>query len=331
MDSILIVGAGAWGTALAVLCERRGHAVTLWSRSLTEEINHTRTNARHLPGVNVPQPIVVTSNLRANPDIGFVIWATPSTALEEISRQLAESGTVAPDAICVSAVKGIELTSGLRMSEVLGRNFPNHAQAVLSGPNHAIEIARKIPSATVVGSDQPEVAGTVQALLASPEFRVYTSPDVAGIEIGGALKNIFALGAGIGDGLGLGDNAKAALVTRALAELVRLGIQLGGRRETFYGLSGVGDLMVTCFSRHSRNRRAGELLAEGKRLAEVTEILGTMPEGIPTTRSVYRLAQKLGLNAPITTQVYRVLEEQAEASEALRRLLERELRPEADE
>jgi glycerol-3-phosphate dehydrogenase (NAD(P)+) len=296
-----------------------------------EEINQTRTNFRHLPGVSIPESIVVTRDLRANTDTGFVIWATPSTALEEISRQLAASKTVSLEAICVSAVKGIELTSGLRMSEVLRRSFPRHAQAVISGPNHAIEIARRIPSATVIGSERPEVAGTVQALLASPEFRVYTSPDVAGIEIGGALKNIFALGAGISDGLGLGDNGKAALVTRALAELVRLGIRLGGRRETFYGLSGAGDLMVTCFGRHSRNRRAGELLAQGKRLAEVTEILGTMPEGIPTTRSVYRLVQKLALNAPITTQVYRVLEEQAEPSEALRRLLERELRPEADE
>ena len=331
MDSILIVGAGAWGTALAGLCARRGHAVSLWSRSLADEINQTRTNDRHLPGVNIPESIVVTSDLRANADTGFVIWTTPSTSLEPISRQLAESGTVPEEAICISAVKGIELLHGLRMSEVLRRNFPQHALAVLSGPNHAIEIARKIPSATVVGSERPEIASAVQALLASPEFRVYTSPDVAGIEIGGALKNIFALGAGIGDGLGLGDNAKAALVTRALAELVRLGIQLGGRRDTFYGLSGAGDLMVTCFGRHSRNRRAGELLAQRKSLAEVTEFLGTMPEGIPTTRSVYRLVQKLTLNAPITTQVYRVLEEQAEPSEALRRLLQRELRPEADE
>ena len=266
MARIAILGAGGWGTALATLAANKGHEVSLWARSeaSADELLWTRVNQRHLPGVIIPPEVQITSQLTPVSEADYVFWTTPSTALATIAEKVAGSVILRRSAVSVSCVKGFAHERLLRMSEVLAAAFPQSRVAVLSGPNHAEEIARFIPSATVIGSSSEAVASHLQQILSTNAFRVYSSSDIAGIELGGALKNIFALAAGMCDGLGLGDNSKAALVTRSLAELTRLGTALGGKRETFHGLSGMGDLVVTCFSRYSRNRRVGERLARGE-------------------------------------------------------------------
>jgi glycerol-3-phosphate dehydrogenase (NAD(P)+) len=227
-------------------------------------------------------------------------------------------------------VKGLEKGTGLRMSEILASIFPGRPIAVLSGPNHAAEVARSVPTASVIGTPSEEIGKHLQRIISTKTFRTYTSSDLVGIEVGGALKNIFAIAAGIGDGLGLGDNSKAALITRSLAELIRLGSALGGKRETFQGLSGVGDLVVTCFGRHSRNRRVGERLGRGETLGQIQHSMQMVAEGVPTTKSARECALKLEVKTPIIDEVYSILYENAPPSEAIERLLKRELRPEED-
>jgi glycerol-3-phosphate dehydrogenase (NAD(P)+) len=332
MAKISILGAGGWGTALAVLAASAGHEVTLWVRSeaSADRLRSDRLNPLRLPGVTIPYEVQITSQLEPASTADYVLWATPSTALAEIAARVSNSITLRPDTVLISCVKGLAHEQLLRMSEVLALAFPQNKVAVLSGPNHAEEVARFIPSATVIGSSSDAVAAHLQLLLSSNAFRVYSSTDIAGIEFGGALKNIFALAAGISDGLGLGDNSKAALVTRSLAELTRLGTALGGRRETFQGLSGMGDLVVTCFSRYSRNRRVGERLARGESLARIIESMGTTAEGVPTTRTAWELATRAKVDAPIIQAVYSILYEKLPPTEAMNRLLSRGLRPEAD-
>jgi glycerol-3-phosphate dehydrogenase (NAD(P)+) len=260
----------------------------------------------------------------------YLLWATPSTALGEIARSLLESRYLTKNPVMVSCVKGLDHQRYQRMTEILEDVFPELSTAVLSGPNHAEEVARSIPSATVIASQEPEIAEHLQLIFSTKTFRVYTSTDVVGVEIGGALKNIFALGAGLCDGLGLGDNSKAAFVTRSLAELIRIGTALGGRRETFQGLSGVGDLVGTCFSRHSRNRGVGERLARGEPLDYITESMGTVAEGIPTTRSAIYLGEKLSVETPLIREIHSILYGSTPPAEAMQRLLARDLRPEED-
>jgi len=260
----------------------------------------------------------------------YLLWATPSTALGEIARSLLESKYLTKNSVMVSCVKGLDHQRYRRMTEILEDVFPEISTAVLSGPNHAEEVARSIPSATVIASREPEIAEHLQSILSTKTFRVYTSADVVVVEIGGALKNIFALGAGLCDGLGLGDNSKAAFVTRSLAELIRIGTALGGRRETFQGLSGVGDLVGTCFSRHSRNRGVGERLARGEPLEHITESMGTVAEGIPTTRSAIHLGERLSVETPIIREIHSILYGSIPPAEAMQRLLARDLRPEED-
>jgi glycerol-3-phosphate dehydrogenase (NAD(P)+) len=331
MAKISILGAGGWGTALAILAADAGHDVTLWARNepSADRLRSNRLNPPRLPGVSIPYEVQITSQLELTGKADYVLWATPSTALAEIAERVSNSIALPPDTVLVSCVKGLAHEQLLRMSEVLALVFPQNKVAVLSGPNHAEEVARFIPSATVVGSSSEAVAAHLQQLLSSNAFRVYSSTDIAGIEFGGALKNIFALAAGISDGLGLGDNSKAALVTRALAELTRLGTALGGKRETFQGLSGVGDLVVTCFSRYSRNRRVGERLARGESLTRIIESMGTTAEGVPTTRSAWELAARAKVDAPIIQAVYSILYDKLSPTEAMNRLLSRDLRPEA--
>jgi glycerol-3-phosphate dehydrogenase (NAD(P)+) len=228
----------------------------------------------------------------------------------------------------MSCTKGIEHGTGMRMSTVLEQHFPNQAVAVLSGPNLAVEVARGLPSATVLGCRDRGVAEELQTLLGSARFRVYTSEEVVGIELGGALKNIFAIPAGVSDGFGFGDNSKAALVTRSLAELVRLGVAMGGDARTFQGLSGVGDLIATCFSQHSRNRTLGEQLGRGESLEQVTRGMKTVAEGIPTARSAYECARRLGIETPIIDQVYAVLHEGKSPPQAMKELLGRDQKSE---
>jgi glycerol-3-phosphate dehydrogenase (NAD(P)+) len=332
MDSVSIVGAGGWGTALAVLVAKNGYNVCLWCRNpeFARILDRDRNNHRYLPGVSIPRSVVIISELAEAAQAHTILFATPSIALRTISRSLASSISPGSPAIIVSVVKGLERETGLRMSEILALNLPGHPIAVISGPNHAIEVARSAPTASVIGAPTEEIGKQLQRIFSTKTFRTYTSSDLVGIEVGGALKNIFAIAAGIGDGLGLGDNSKAALITRSLAELIRLGLALGGKRETFQGLSGVGDLMVTCFGRHSRNRRVGERLGRGETLDQIQHSMQTVAEGVPTTRSARECARKLGIKTPIIDEVYSILYENAPPSEAIDRLLKRDLRPEED-
>jgi glycerol-3-phosphate dehydrogenase (NAD(P)+) len=332
MATISVIGAGGWGTALAVLIAKNGHAVHWWTRrkELAETLERERFNHRYLPGVPIPKSIVITNQLSEAANADVILLVTPSTALRAIVGALAANAFVRPSTILISAVKGIEHGTGLRMSEILAATFPNHPIAVLSGPNHAVEVANFTPTATVIGASSEEVGKKLQQIISTRSFRAYTSSDVVGIELGGALKNIFAIAAGIADGLGLGDNSKAALITRSLAEMARLGLALGGKRETFQGLSGAGDLIVTCFSRHSRNRRVGERIGRGESLREIQSSMQTVAEGVPTVRSARDCAIRLAVTTPIIDEVNSVLYENASPAEAMDRLISRAFRPEED-
>ena len=328
---IAILGAGSWGTALAVWLAAQGHAVTLWGHDPAHIrcLRETGTNAKYLPGVALPPSVALADDLAAASGADLLVFVTPSRALREAAGRVRERVQLAPDATLLSCTKGIEYGTGARMSEILAECLPRHAVAVLSGPSHAEEVARQSPAAVVVGCARDGTAVRLQSVFTAGALRAYTSEDIAGIELGGALKNIFAIAAGVSDGLGFGDNAKAALVTRCLAELVRLGVQLGGRRETFQGLSGIGDLMVTCFSQHSRNRRVGERLGRGESLDAITASMSMVAEGVPTTRSAYARAKQLGIETPVLDQVYAVLHERRSPEEAWRGLFLREPKPES--
>jgi glycerol-3-phosphate dehydrogenase (NAD(P)+) len=326
---IAIIGAGGWGTALAALWAKQEKKITLWGHNpeRVERIKATRENPDYLADAKLSSSITVTSDLAVCAEADLVVFVTPSTALREIAQKL--RGIVSSgDAIFLSCTKGIEHGKGLRMSEILGEAFPGHRIAVLSGPNLAIEVSRGLPTATVIGCRQSDVAKLLQQHLGSSRFRIYTSEEVTGIELGGALKNIFAIAAGVSDGFGLGDNSKSALVTRSLAELLRLGTAMGGKPTTFYGLSGAGDLIATCFSGHSRNRRVGERLGRGQSLGEVVSTMKTVAEGIPTTKSAFECARRLGIETPIIDEVYAVLYEGKSPPQALQDLLERDQKAE---
>ena len=328
-ESVGIIGAGSWGTALALLLHGNGIPITMWGHDAerVRDIASRRENKICLPGVALPAALRLTPELRELRECDLLLVVTPSKAVREVAARLSASG-VRDGAVLLSCTKGVERGSGLRMSEVIGGHFPDHPLAVLSGPSHAEEVARKMPTCVVLGCGDPSIALKLQRAFTAPFFRAYTSDDIAGVEFGGALKNIFALAAGASDGLGLGDNAKAALVTRALVELGRLGTALGGKRETFMGLSGVGDLMVTCFSRHSRNRAVGERLGKGERLADIVASMQMVAEGVPTTYSAFECARKLGVETPIIDQVKANLDGTVAPADAMARLLGRDPKPE---
>ena len=331
-EKIAVLGAGSWGTALAVWLSARGEAVTLWGHDPAHIalLRDTGTNAKYLPGVALPTSITPVDDLAMLAGSDLAVFVTPSRAIQEVAAQLAAATHLAPGAILLSCTKGIEFGTGRRMSEILAADLPNAGVAVLSGPSHAEEVARHSPTALVVGAACPETTRRLQTLFNAAALRAYSQDDVPGIELGGALKNIFAVAAGVSDGLGFGDNAKAALVTRSLAELIRLGVRLGGRRETFQGLSGMGDLMVTCFSHHSRNRAVGERLGRGETLASITASMSMVAEGVPTARSAFSLARSLGVKTPVIDEVHAILYENRSPAEALRNLFGREPRPETD-
>jgi len=290
-------------------------------------MQETRQNDEYLPGIKLRDSVHVTSNLSDCAEADLIIFVTPSTALRDIAVRL-QRFIHHPRAVLLSCTKGIEHVTGMRMSQILHEILPDHRIAVLSGPNLALEIAQGLPSATVVACDDFNCAATLQQVLGSPRFRIYTSQEVASIELGGALKNVFALAAGISDGLCLGDNSKAALVTRSLAELVRLGVAMGGNATSFYGLSGAGDLIVTCYSDRSRNHTVGERLGRGEPLAQITASMKAVAEGIPTTQSAWECARRLKIATPIIDQVYAVLYQQTKPTVALEELLRREQKPE---
>jgi len=326
---IAIIGAGGWGTALAGLWSKDGREVSLWGHNARRvaRMRKTRENSDYLPGVKIPQSVCVTSDLRDCASADLIVLVSPSTALREIAMHLRTMIGGTP-AVFLSCTKGIEHRTGMRMSEILRSAFPGNRIAVLSGPNLATEVARHLPTASVIGCQDADCAAGLQRILGSPRFRIYTSPDIISIELGGALKNVFAIAAGISDGLGLGGNAKAALVTRSLAELVRLGQGMGGNANAFYGLSGAGDLILTCYSERSRNHNVGQRLGKGESLAEITASMKMVAEGIPTARSAWECARRLNIATPIIDQTYAVLYEQEKPIVALEQLLKREPKPE---
>lgn len=328
-QKIAVLGAGAWGTALSVIWAKRGLAIQLWGKNASriEQLRSDRENTAYLGGIKLPAEIGLTSELGDCANADVIVFVTRSTALRETVSALKRI-SIRSDAVLLSCIKGIENGTGKRMSEIIGEAFPKHTIAVLSGPNLATEVSRDLPTATVLACTKRDLVVELQSMLSTPRFRVYTSDDLVGVELGGALKNVFAVAAGAGDGLGLGDNSKAALVTRALAEMVRLGTKMGGDLRTFYGLSGAGDLIATCFSEHSRNRQTGEHLAKGRSLEEIASLTGTVAEGIPTARSARECARKLAVDAPIIEQVYSLLYERKPPLEAMEELLKREQKAE---
>jgi len=329
MKSAAVIGSGSFGTALAFLLGKKLPLVTLIGRdaSVAAHINEHHQNPRYLSEALLPESVRASLFLADAKKHDLIVFAVPTSATRETAQRLAE---IHPTAAILSSAKGVERNTGERMSQILCEHFPNNRLAVISGPNHAEEIASDLATCAVIGSDDQALATELQALFTSPHFRTYTSTDMAGIELGGAIKNIYAIAAGIASGLGLGDNAIAALVTRALSEMTRLGTALGGRIETFIGLSGLGDLIVTCFSSHSRNHRVGRLLGQGKSLEEAVHSIGMTAEGVPNTLSVYEAARKAQISTPIVDSVYSILYQNRSAASALRDLLSRDPRPEHD-
>jgi glycerol-3-phosphate dehydrogenase (NAD(P)+) len=317
---VAVLGAGAWGTALGLILSKNGHEVTLWGHrpENLRAMEERRMNDRYLPGIPLPEWRYSTDLLAAVAEVSVGVVAIPSAAFRGITQQL--SGY---SGLLVSVTKGIEYDSGLAMSGVLRQCAPKAEIAALSGPTLAMEVAKGFPSAIVAASETKSVAEQVQALFHRPSFRVYTSTDLLGVELGGALKNVIAIAAGLGDGLGFGDNSKAALVTRAIAEIRRLGVACGAQAETFSGLSGLGDLTVTCFSKLSRNRTLGERLGRGEKLADILASSSSVAEGVPTARSAYQLAQKLKVETPIIDEVYAMLYEGKNFADSIRDLTAR--------
>jgi len=329
IDKTAILGAGAWGTALAWLWGKNGRQISLWGHNVARVVRmqKTRENHDYLPGVRLPEAVEVTPELSDCAGADLIVFVTPSTVLREIAIRLRKL-IVNPRALFLSCTKGVEHLTGMRMSQIIREVFPGHGIAALSGPNLAVEIAQNLPTATVIGCDDVNCAASLQNILGSSRFRIYTSQDVVSIELGGALKNVFAVASGISDGLGLGDNAKAALVTRSLTELVRLGVAMGGNANGFYGLSGAGDLILTCYSERSRNHTVGKRLGRGEPVAQITASMKAVAEGIPTARSALECARRLNIATPIIDQVYAVLYEQKKPTVALEELLKREQKAE---
>ena len=326
-DKAVVVGATTWGTTLALVMAVQGRPVTLLARNEAEwaGLETARENARFLPGVNFPPSLRVSPDAaEAMSGASVVVVAVPSDRMRENARRIA--GHLTPGTVVVSAAKGLELPSALRMSEVLAEELPPGFRpgiCSLSGPNLAKEIAQAKPSSTVVASVTPEAAERAQAALLSSRFRVYTSPDLTGVELAGSLKNIVALGAGICDGLEVGENAKAAFITRALAEIARLGIAAGAQPLTFAGLAGVGDVIATCASRLSRNRHVGEQLALGRSWPEIRASMDNVAEGVNATGAALKMAEGLDVEMPIAQTTYRVLHEGLSPREAAIELMER--------
>ncbi len=308
---IAVLGAGSWGTTLAILLANNSHQVSLWSyrESYTQTIRSTRQNPAFLPGIHIPETIDATSDLGAAvEDSEMIVAAVPAQYVRTVMSQLKHllSGRL----LVVNVAKGIEKGTLMTMSEMLHDALPSLQPgniATLSGPSHAEEVSQKIPTTVVAASADAETAKIVQSVFMTPYFRVYASTDLRGVELGGSLKNVIAIAAGVVDGANLGDNTKAALMTRGIAEITRMGVALGAKERTFSGLSGIGDLMVTCMSRHSRNRHVGVEIGKGRPLADILKEMVMVAEGVETTQSARDLAQKVGVEVPIINEVYKML------------------------
>ena len=330
--AIAVIGAGSWGTALAIHQARTGHEVRLWGRDpeIVLEIERSRRNSRYLPDIDIPQRVLPTTDLRrALSDSSYVVFALPSHVLRAVTRAAVE--WLEPAAIVISAAKGLEAGSLARMSQVLREEIPDstHAVVVLSGPSFALEVARQLPTAVLAASADARAAEAVQRQFRGPAFRLYGSDDVIGVEIGAALKNVIAIAAGVVEGTGLGHNAMAALITRGLVEISRLATAEGGRRETLAGLSGLGDLVLTCTGDLSRNRRVGIELGRGRAVQDVLAGIHMVAEGVRTTGAALALGERHGIELPITAQMAAVLEGRKTPREAVEALMIRPQKQEA--
>ncbi len=330
MSNICVLGSGGWGTAIAMLLLKNNHKVTLWSFTQDEcdEILKTRENTRCLPGVKIPDEINLTADINACESQDIIVIATPSHGVRGTAKLI--SAIVPKGQIILNISKGIEEGTYLTMSQVLKEELPYCRIAVMSGPSHAEEVSRGIPTTNVVASEDNSVCEFIQDNFMTPNFRIYTSDDIMGVELGGSIKNVIALCCGILDGLGCGDNTKAALMTRGLVEMTRLGTAMGAKAETFSGLSGVGDLIVTCTSMHSRNRRAGILIGQGKSVDEAQKEVNMVVEGVRSCRAAKELADKVSVEMPIVSEAYEVLFNNKNPKNAIESLMMRSKKHESE-
>ena len=329
MANVGVLGAGSWGIALSVLLSDNGHQVTVWSIDENEVkmLNEKREHELKLPGVKLPDDMVITGDLGSTiRGRDFLVLAVPSPFTRSTAKKM--SPFVAEGQIIVDVAKGIEESTLMTLSRQIEQEIPQADVAVLSGPSHAEEVGRRLPTTCVIGARTKKTAEYLQSMFISNVFRVYTSPDILGIELGGSLKNVIALAAGIADGLGYGDNTKAALITRGIAEIARLGVKMGGKIETFTGLTGIGDLIVTCASVHSRNRKAGYLIGQGMSMQEAMDEVKMVVEGVYSAKAAAKLAQKYEVSVPIVDEVNAVLFEGKSPAEAVNDLMMRESRSE---
>jgi len=327
MAKISVIGSGGWGIALTILLHKNGYDLTIWSfdKKEAEELKKTRQNKTKLPNILLPEDVKVTDDLKeAVDDKDILILAVPSKAIRSVSKSL--KNIIKDNQIVVNVAKGLEEDTLETMTDIIEEELKdkNPKVAVLSGPSHAEEVGRGIPTTCVVSAHNKELTLYLQNIFMNPSFRVYTSPDMLGVEIGGALKNVIALAAGIADGLNYGDNTKAALITRGIKEISSLGVAMGGEQSTFYGLTGLGDLIVTCASMHSRNRRAGILLGQGKTLNEAIKEVNMVVEGVYSAKSALMAAKKYNVEIPIIEQVNAVLFQNKNAAEAVNELMIRD-------
>lgn len=329
---ITLCGGGSWGTAIARLLSNKGHELNFYIRNkeVIEDIRKNKENTKYLPGAKFEKEINLTNNLDSVlEDIDVFIIAVPTSSIREVLTSIKDK--ISKDVIIVNLSKGIEVESLDRISEISSEILKDNPFVALSGPSHAEEVGKDIPTTLVASSENLKVAQTIQHEFSTPIFRIYTNPDLVGVEMGGALKNIIALAAGMNDGLSYGDNSKAALMTRGIYEMSKLGISLGANPHTFNGLSGIGDLIVTCTSMHSRNRRAGILIGEGKSMEEACNEVGQVVEGVKTVKSAYKLAKLKNIEMPITNALYKVLYEGYDPNKAVYELMTRENKDEIEQ
>jgi len=328
-SDIAFIGGGSFGTALAVMLAQKGLQVSIWDRKhhVVEDINVRRENSKYMSGIAIPAGVNAFDSIEeAIKGSRFVVLAVPSHAIRDICKNV--KGIINDDQIIISIAKGIELETKKRLSQVIKDEIPGNPIVILSGPSHAEEVAMNLPTTVVVTSEEMKYADEVQDLFMTAEFRVYTNEDIVGVEIGGAVKNIIALAAGISDGIGYGDNTKAALMTRGMHEIIRIGTKLGGSNRTFYGLTGMGDLIVTCTSNHSRNRSAGILIGQGSTSEEAAEQIGMVVEGIKACKAFYELKEELDVQMPITDALYKVLFKGKSPKDAVVKLMTRDKKSE---
>ncbi|MDR3260016.1 MAG: NAD(P)H-dependent glycerol-3-phosphate dehydrogenase [Fusobacteriaceae bacterium] len=326
MENVVILGAGSWGSALGILLGWNGHKVKIWDykKDRAEQIEKERENKRYLPNIKLPDNLHFTGETEGLlKNVKYIIFSVPSQKLREVVKKF--SNQISDNAIMVNTAKGIEISTGMRLSEVIkdeifGKYHKNIV--VLSGPTHAEEVALGLPS-TIVASGEISRAKKIQKLLNSDSFRVYLNDDMMGVELGGAVKNCLAIGAGISDGLGYGDNTKAAIITRGIAEMGRYGKELGAKDITFSGLSGIGDLVVTCTSKHSRNRHVGELLGKGEKIDKILSDMVMVAEGVPTIKAIHESAKKLGVSMPLIEGIYSVIYKNADVKSIVTGLMRR--------